>query len=551
MLLKLLRFSFVLGLIFHNASLFAQGEWNNWYFGAKAGVTFQNGSPPAVLLNSAMWASFTSNVISDSSGQLLFYTNGFALYNRQHQYMLNAYGLHGANSQESVISVPLPGSPSMYYVFTNDWIKLPPSPPGYTFEYSIVDMTLDNGLGGIIPGSKNIVVSGAELSDGSITAVVHQNNSDYWIIVPVSDSPKRFHSYLLTKDGLHLPVVSISALLTSWMANGLFPKRIRVSPNGMKIAVVTEDDKMGLFSFDPLTGIITSLFTFKVPGFGTLYSTEFSVSNKYLYVFAVDYSTCHNSIWRFNASETDSTEFVKSGEKVVDVNFYGKMQLGPDNKIYLSKRNGVVAGIDSLSVIQYPDLPVDQCGYQDNYVALQGRSSRECLPSFVQRYFAYINHSGFCQGASICFEPNTWPPPDSLWWDFGDPSSGVANFSNDSTPEHIFNTPGIYTVKMIVRHVDMRYDTATLNLTIEPQPMPNLGPDRMVCQDQPVILNAGFNPQWTYLWSTGETTPTITVINTGTYSVTVTSPNGCTGTDEVVLSIIPGSTPEPKPIKHN
>jgi PKD repeat protein len=138
-----------------------------------------------------------------------------------------------------------------------------------------------------------------------------------------------------------------------------------------------------------------------------------------------------------------------------------------------------------------------------------------------------------------------------LWWDFGDPSSGVANFSNDSTPEHIFNTPGIYTVKMIVRHVDMRYDTATLNLTIEPQPMPNLGPDRMVCQDQPVILNAGFNPQWTYLWSTGETTPTITVINTGTYSVTVTSPNGCTGTDEVVLSIIPGSTPEPKPIKHN
>ncbi len=548
---KFLHYCFFLVVLFSTEVLFAQGEWNNWYFGAKAGVTFQNGTPPTVLMNSSMYVSTISNVISDSSGQLLLYSHGGAIWNRQHQYMLNGYGLHGFNNQESVVSVPLPGNHSLYYVFTNDMIRLPPSLPGFTFEYNIVDMALDNGLGGIIPGYKNIIVSGAELSEGAITAVVHRNNSDYWIIVPISDNPKRFHSYLLTKGGLQPPVISISPLLTSWMVDGLIPYQIRVSPDGMKFAVTAHDDRIGVFSFNPLTGVITSLFTFSIPGFEILYSVVYSVSNKYLYVMARKTSSDHHSIWRYNASKTDSTEFVKSGEKVVDLNYYGKMQLGPDNKLYISKRRLYSLDVDSLSVIKYPDLPVSQCGYQDNYVALQGRSTRECLPFFVQRYFAYIHHSGFCQGASICFEPNTWPPPDSLWWDFGDPSSGVANFSNDSTPEHIFNTPGIYTVKMIVRHVDMRYDTATLNLTIEPQPMPNLGPDRMVCLDQTVILNAGFNPQWTYLWSTGETTPTITVINTGTYSVTVTSPNGCTGTDEVVLSIIPGSTPEPKPIKHN
>ncbi len=49
----------------------------------------------------------------------------------------------------------------------------------------------------------------------------------------------------------------------------------------------------------------------------------------------------------------------------------------------------------------------------------------------------------------------------------------------------------------------------------------------------PITLNAQ-NPGATYLWSTGETTQSITVSSPGTYSVTVTGPCG-TGTDELVL----------------
>nr|MBP8967600.1 hypothetical protein [Paludibacteraceae bacterium] len=108
-----------------------------------------------------------------------------------------------------------------------------------------------------------------------------------------------------------------------------------------------------------------------------------------------------------------------------------------------------------------------------------------------------------------------------------------------------------FTVQMIVRHIDMRYDTAILNLTIEPQPAPNLGPDLTLCENQYVTLDAGYNPQWSYLWSTGDTTPTITVSTSGTYYVNVTSPNGCLGFDEVVITFMPGNKPQPKPIKHN
>jgi hypothetical protein len=68
MCIRYLRWSLVFLILRCNIPLFSQCEWNNWYFGSKAGVTFQNVSLPTVLLNSNMIAYHVSNVISDSSG---------------------------------------------------------------------------------------------------------------------------------------------------------------------------------------------------------------------------------------------------------------------------------------------------------------------------------------------------------------------------------------------------------------------------------------------------------------------------------------------------
>jgi len=42
------------------------------------------------------------------------------------------------------------------------------------------------------------------------------------------------------------------------------------------------------------------------------------------------------------------------------------------------------------------------------------------------------------------FEPNTW------LWDFGDPASGAANMSQDTSPLHLYTAPGNYTVCLTV-----------------------------------------------------------------------------------------------------
>lgn len=64
----------------------------------------------------------------------------------------------------------------------------------------------------------------------------------------------------------------------------------------------------------------------------------------------------------------------------------------------------------------------------------------------------------------------------------------------------------------------------------------DLGDNLSLCGTSNVNINAG-NIGASYLWSTGETTSSISVNSTGTYSLTVTSANGCCYSDAVEVTI--------------
>lgn len=53
-----------------------------------------------------------------------------------------------------------------------------------------------------------------------------------------------------------------------------------------------------------------------------------------------------------------------------------------------------------------------------------------------------------------------------------------------------------------------------------------------------VAVAAGGTPLYTYLWSTGDTTASISALDTGMYSVVVTDDLGCTRTDTVMLDVL-------------
>lgn len=113
-----------------------------------------------------------------------------------------------------------------------------------------------------------------------------------------------------------------------------------------------------------------------------------------------------------------------------------------------------------------------------------------------------------------------------------------------TTRQLTVNQPGVYTVSVFTVD-DYSYkcvgcracDSVTKSATVKlgAKPAVSLGPDRFICNDNPVTLDAGTDGI-TYLWTpTGETTQTISTAISGTYAVTVTNADGCKSTDQIFL----------------
>ena len=191
-------------ILFLGCSLFAQKEGNIWYFGQNAGIDF-NGATPLALTNGALYTNEGCATICDTSGSLLFYTDGNKVWNKNHTLMPNGNGLMGHfSSTQSAIIVKKPSSTTIYYVFTVYQLA---GAPG--LRYSEVDISLQNGLGDVNT-NKNILIVTPTCE--KITAVSHKNNVDFWIITHLFGS-NTFHSYLLSSTGLTMtPVVSKQAI---------------------------------------------------------------------------------------------------------------------------------------------------------------------------------------------------------------------------------------------------------------------------------------------------------------------------------------------------
>ena len=104
------------------------------------------------------------------------------------------------------------------------------------------------------------------------------------------------------------------------------------------------------------------------------------------------------------------------------------------------------------------------------------------------------------------------------------------------------NKAGIYTVT--VTGANGCTATAATLLEIKETPDISISGDTQLCTGETTTLDAGAGYTGGYMWSNGDTTNLTTVSMAGTYTVTVTSGNGCSATDDVNVSVnaIPTAT---------
>jgi gliding motility-associated-like protein len=431
-------------LCFLSAAAAAQQD-NTWYFGQKAGLKFhQQGYLTGSLTNSQMATDEACATVSDSEGNLLFYTNGVTVWNRNHQVMDNGTGLGGNVSSTQTLIVPKPGSATLYNIFTVD---AGGGPAG--LQYSEVDMDGDGGLGAVTLKNSQLITPTCE----KVTTARHENGTDIWIVAHHWGS-NSFYAYLLTAAGVNPePVISSVGNIAAGSV-GNSQGYLKISLDATRLVSTGGFADAQLFDFDNATGSISNPFTLTDTSLS--YGAEFSPGGTMVFI-----SRSFDDLLYFNLTADDvlATRTVGLAYSGDIHQSHGALQLGPDGRIYLA-----INSRPKLTVITNPDgigLSV-----AEDAIDLQGRVCNMGLPSFKPE-IAIITMlvKNPCMDGPPTFEMFTLPEaPDTVSWDFGDGGT-----SNELNPVHEYAAPGNYEIRtIVVRNGITRYYAQMARITVTP-----------------------------------------------------------------------------------
>ncbi len=520
----------------------SQKQADIWYFGEYAGIDFRSGTAVPLTDENVMIAYKASAVISDSAGNLLFFTNGKKVWDRTFNLMPNATGLDGdVGVTQPTIIIPQPGNDSLYFVFTIDVMAFTPD-NNYTtkgLRYSIINMKLRGGLGDATVLNAQLLTPVCQ----KITATRHANGKDYWVIVHEWDQDK-FYAYQVTGGGIASPVISSAGAV---QGGGYIDQTnaygyLKASPDGSTLAAaITGQNLIQLFDFNTATGTVSNARSYNttIPGVSP-YGIEYSPDSRKLYASLLRIvgngpPTRPSFVLQFdldagfaNPVTVDSVEGVR----------LSAMQLGTDGRIYISRTINLTNKRDSLDVIYNPTRPGLACNYNllsnvpDSRFALSGRYGLYSLPNFIQNYFdiPVFKYDSICSGDVTQFHITNPANIDSVLWDFGD---GIT--STVMQPVHRYAQPGSYQVKLTEMFNGASF-TDTLTIVIHRLPAVNLGDTILMYEGAKINLHAGGGLQ-SYEWSTGSTDSIISVTEQGSYSVKVEDWNCCYNSDTVFLKV--------------
>ena len=497
----------------------AQKQANNWYF-STYGLDF-NVDPPRLIFDAAPHESRVMGIMSDSLGRLQFYTDGFNIWNRLHQRMPNGreiFDLHYYSSFQESLIVPKPGSKTIFYIFMTD----PASGQANAgFYYTIVDMSLDGGKGDVLqPPTK--------LTDDSsyrMGAVFHKNQRDIWIMV-YQDITNTYLGYLLTKDGVQLPVLSTNAAgNTSW--GGQF----KFSPDGSMAVSSYSDYEEGfdLIDFNNATGRLSNIRHFDVSYY--VPCASFSSDGTKLYISRYNGGS---NVLQYDVSLKTKEAIESSATDVYSIiyNSFYWFQLAPDGKIYITKGGGG-GGSGHLGVINYPNLKGKECQVVENQLYLEGHESFvNWAPLFIENYFfrTDLDIQNFCLQDVTKFKLTNYSFADSVEWTVGDGHKFI-----DDSISYSYATEGIYNIEAKIFY-GKRTEVIKKTITINPLPVFSLGNDTTVCQGY--LLKPDVN-SGSYLWNTSSTLPYLKAEQSGTFILHQTNQFKCVYGDAVNLVVNP------------
>ncbi len=473
-------------------STVAIGQYDHvWAFGKYAGLDF-NFDPPKPI-QTVINTNEGCATICDKYGQLLFYTDGSTVWNRNHVMMPKgndlAYNRTFSTSQAALI-VPMPEDTNKYYVFSMSHGDLPHG----KLYYSIVDMQLNGGFG-------DVIVKNIELDSGLTEhmATVFGDNCDIWLLV-IAKQNSCFKSYRINAAGINLtPVLSQVLPERSLVSSAGIFGYIDIAPSRKKLAIAQAAIAMSVCDFNPNSGIVSNPIILDLDDKKFYYGISFSPDNSKVYGCIVDghagSSGEEHGIFQFDLDKEDSTEIVRSKTMISNTEGgHWNLKRAPNGMLYV-----IVSSGSKLSAITRPNNAGVSCRYvKDTCSMLPNTSFYIGLPSIIQgkTYYATRYDTVFCENQLLLTAGNL-SGVEYRWSD------------GDTGTTRMVNTSGTYILNYEIPNPCFpgfpEKWSETFYVVFDSSYRENITTNhyQRFCQEDTLLLQAGNTVGVDYIWNDG------------------------------------------------
>ncbi len=224
-----------------------QGLNNLWYQGYQSWggpplggieIDFISGIPIISYISRPMDLNRTHANISDTSGNMLFYTNGYYIADASNDTMQNGSNIsptsfvnypYALPVPQACLIIPKPGSSNLYYLFHNTLDNPPAYNKSLKLYFSVIDMNGNGGLGSVILKNQGLIQD--TLNAGKITAVKHANGRDWWVVCHRFNS-NLYYKFLVSPSGIS----SVATQSIGTVRDLIDIGQVAFSPDGNKFA---------------------------------------------------------------------------------------------------------------------------------------------------------------------------------------------------------------------------------------------------------------------------------------------------------------------------
>ena len=371
-----------------------------WYFGSAVKMDFgaSGSNPPVISYDTAnAYAGEGVTVVTDKTGQLIFRSNGREVRDSSGAVMQNSDGLNANNSAtQAVVAFPLDRVGVKYAIVTNTTIN-EPGGEGELY-YSVVDMSLNGGLGAVDPAKKNIKLGTATgYAAEALTAAPNAGGDGYWVYT-YTPGTNNILGFQFKLDGTvsASPVISYtSSVIRKCIQIGYGSLYFDKAQTTLLMNTGTSGcpapeynaSTLRLLDMNTATGVLTERLSWlagtsqhEANSSNSGYTADFSPSEKYVY-----YSQIYPArVYRYNIENATSGAAIKATEEFVGFPSSvftggGHIRRAPDGKMYVANN-----GYANISVIDRPDELFGSIGWRPQAITLpSGSVSRFGLPQMV------------------------------------------------------------------------------------------------------------------------------------------------------------------------